>query len=275
MSNNGKVILITGASSGMGYETAKLLATNGFCVYGAARRYEEITSLSTFGVRALYLDVTDENSCRKCVDAVIQETGHIDVLINGAGYGSFGPVEAVTMEEARRQFDVNFFGLMLMTRMVLPYMRKQGKGRIINISSVGGRFTSHFGSLYHASKYAVESLSDGLRMELEGFGIEVVIIEPTGTRTAWGHIAANHLEDSGRGTVYESQTAVSAARMRKVIENHFLFTNVNTITRVICRAVKSRHPKVRYVAGVSGWFMILGRKLLPIKWFDSIAKKVI
>jgi len=168
-----KVILLTGASSGIGYQTAESLAKEGHIVYGAARRIEKMEDLKQFGVKSIYLDVTDENSIKNAVDTIIGNEGRIDVLINNAGYGSFGAVEDVDISEAKMQFEVNLFGLARLVQLVLPYMRKQKSGRIINVSSMGGRLTTYFGAWYHATKYALEAFSDALRMEVSDFGIDV------------------------------------------------------------------------------------------------------
>ena len=167
-----KIILLTGASSGIGYNTAESLAKEGNVVYGAARRIEKMETLKQFGVKPIYLDVTDEESIKSSIDTIIGNEGRIDVLINNAGYGSFGAVEDVEINEARRQFEVNLFGLARLVQLVLPHMRKQKEGRIINVSSMGGRLTTYFGAWYHATKYALEVFSDALRMEVADFGLE-------------------------------------------------------------------------------------------------------
>ena len=176
------VVLLTGASSGIGYDVAPLLVRYGYIVYGAARRVEKIEELASEGVKALSLDVTDEASMEAAVQQIIDAEGRIDVLINNAGYGSYGAIEDVPIDEARRQFEVNLFGLARLTQLVLPHMRARGSGRILNISSMAGRITSPLGAWYHATKYALEAFSDALRMEVEEFGIDVVIIEPGGIK---------------------------------------------------------------------------------------------
>ena len=186
-----KVILLTGASSGIGYQTAESLAKEGHVVYGAARRIEKMETLKQFVVKPIYLDVTDEESIKSAIDTIIRNEGRIDVLINNAGYGSFGAVEDVDISEAKMQFEVNLFGLARLLQLVLPHMRKQKSGRIINVSSMGGRLTTYFGAWYHATKYALEAFSDALRMEVSDFGIDVSLIEPGGIKTDWGIIAAN------------------------------------------------------------------------------------
>jgi len=194
-----KVILLTGASSGIGYQTAEILAKEGHVVYGAARRTEKMETLKQFGVKPIYLDVTDEESIKSAIDTIIVNEGCIDVLINNAGYGSYGAIEDVEINEAKMQFEVNLFGLARLVQLVLPHMRKQKSGRIINISSMGGRLTSYFGGWYHATKYALEAFSDALRMEVADFGIDVSLIEPGGIKTEWGIIAADKLANSAKG----------------------------------------------------------------------------
>ena len=210
------VVLLTGASSGIGYDVAPLLVRYGYIVYGAARRVEKIEELASEGVKALSLDVTDEASMEAAVQQIIDAEGRIDVLINNAGYGSYGAIEDVPIDEARRQFEVNLFGLARLTQLVLPHMRARGSGHILNISSMAGRITSPLGAWYHATKYALEAYSDALRMEAEEFGIDVVIIEPGGIKTPWGLIAADHLEESSRNGVYAAQAQRVAANMRKL-----------------------------------------------------------
>ena len=217
-----KVILITGASSGIGFNTAKMLAEQGHKVYGAARRVEKIEPLAPLGVVALKMDVTDQASMEAGVNAVIAAEGRIDVLINNAGYGYFGAIETVPMEDARRQVEVNVFGLAALTRLVLPYMRRQKSGRIINIASVAGKTVFRFGGWYHVSKYSVEALSDALRIELKPFGIDVSIIEPGAIKADWGLIAADHLEESSRDTAYEKDAAAQAAFMRKTYTGNMI-----------------------------------------------------
>ena len=211
-----KVILLTGASSGIGYDTAAALAQEGHRVYAAARRVERIEPLRPLGVTPLKMDVTDEESMQAAVKTIMDAEGKIDVLINNAGYGYFGAVENVTMDEARRQLEVNVFGLARLSQLVLPHMRAQKSGRIINTSSVAGKAVLYYGGWYHVSKYSVEALSDAMRMELKPFGIKVIMIEPGAIKTDWGIIAADHLEESSAATVYEKTAQRMAENMRKL-----------------------------------------------------------
>ena len=216
-----KVILLIGASSGIGYQTAENLAKEGHIVYGAARRTEKMETLKQFGVKPIYLDVTDEESIKSAIDTIIENEGRIDVLINNAGYGSYGAIEDVEISEAKMQFEVNLFGLARLVQLVLPHMRKQKSGRIINVSSMGGRMTSYFGGWYHATKYALEAFSDALRMEVTDFGIDVSLIEPSLIKTDWGIIAANKLADSSKGGAYEKEAMKTAKGMKKLFKTFF------------------------------------------------------
>ena len=211
-----KVILITGASSGMGYQTARILAEQGHRVYGAARRVEKIEELAPYGVQALRLDITNEQSVTQVVQELIEREGRIDVLINNAGYGYFGAIEDVPISDAKHQFEVNIFGLARITQEVLPYMRAQKSGRIVNLASVAGHVTLAFGAWYNATKYALEAFSDALRMEVKPFGIDVVIIEPGAIRTDWGIIAADHLRDVSKGGAYEQDGSRVAEGLRRI-----------------------------------------------------------
>ena len=206
-----RVALVTGASSGIGEETARLLQEAGFATYAVARRVDRMAALAAAGVHTFAMDVTDDASMTDGVRRVLDEQGRIDVLVNNAGYGSYGSVEDVPIEEARRQFEVNVFGLARLTQLVTPAMREQGSGRIINISSIGGKFYEPLGAWYHATKFAVEGFSDSLRLELAPFGIQVVIIEPGPIITEWNTISRDSLVDVSRGGAYEER----AGRVRE------------------------------------------------------------
>ena len=268
-----KVILLTGASSGIGYQTAESLAKEGHVVYGAARRIEKMETLKQFGVKPIYLDVTDEESIKSSIDTIIENEGRIDVLINNAGYGSFGAVEDVEINEARRQFEVNLFGLARLVQLVLPHMRKQKEGRIINVSSMGGRLTTYFGAWYHATKYALEAFSDALRMEVSDFGIDVSLIEPGGIKTDWGIIASDKLANSAKGGAYEKEAMKTAKGMKKQYSGNLL-SNPIVITKAISKAVNSNRPKARYLIGFMAKPLVFLHTILPTKVFDKIMKKL-
>jgi NAD(P)-dependent dehydrogenase (short-subunit alcohol dehydrogenase family) len=260
-------ILVTGASSGIGYDTAKALALAGHEVFAAARRVELMEPLREFGVTPVHLDVTSEESIAACLATV----GSVDVLINNAGYGYFGAIENVPLEEARKQLEVNLFGLAALCRAVLPGMRSGGYGRIINVSSVAGRGVLYFGGWYHVSKYAVEAFSDALRIEMKPFGVSVVLIEPGGIHTDWGVIAADHLHDSSLGTPYEEPGLNQARNMKWAYTRRFLSEPV-VVQRAICRAVRARRPRTRYIVGFGARSILLAHAILPTRWWDALAR---
>lgn len=264
-----KVIILTGASSGIGFQTAEMLAKQGHIVYGAARRVEKMEPLRAFGIKPLEMDVTSEESINKAIESIVATEGRIDVLVNNAGYGSYGAIEDVSIEEARKQFDVNLFCLAMLTKKVLPYMRKQHSGTIINVSSMGGRVTTYFGAWYHATKYALEAFSDALRMETKAFGINVAIIEPGGIKTPWGFIAADHLEESAKGGAYEEQAKKTAEGMRKQYSGNMM-SEPKVIAKAISRATNARRPKTRYLIGMGAKPLVFLHSILPTRCFDWI-----
>ena len=267
-----KVILITGASSGIGYNAAGTLARQGHRVYAAARRLELMEPLKSLGVQVIRMDVTDEESMQEGVRKVIRSEGRIDVLVNNAGYGFFGAIETVPMEDARRQLEVNVFGLARLTQLVLPHMRKQGSGRIINTSSIAGKMVFYMGGWYNVTKYSVEAFSDALRMEMKPFGIDVVMIEPGAIKTDWGIIAAKHLKESSAGSAYETVGTQWADNMDWFYKTNLL-SSPHVITKAISQAVNSRHPKARYCRGR---FSIIGRlahALMPARWWDATMRQ--
>ena len=201
-----KVALVTGASAGIGEATVKTLLSAGYTVFAGARRQDRMLCLEREGAVLLSLDLTDDTSIVRAVEQIRSTQGRIDVLINNAGYGSYGSVEDVPMEEARRQFEVNVFGLARLAQLLTPMMRQQGSGKIVNVTSIGGKFGEPLGGWYHATKFAVEGLSDSMRMELARFGVDVIIVEPGAIRTEWGGIA---LESALK---YSGATAYAEAR---------------------------------------------------------------
>ena len=264
-----KVILVTGASSGIGFDAAEAFAQQGHRVYAAARRVERMEPLKAFGVIPLRMDVTDEASLEEGVRTVLEAEGRIDALVNNAGYGYFGAIENVPLEEARRQLDVNVFGLARLCQLVIPSMRAQGSGRIVNISSVAGKTVLYFGGWYHVSKFSVEALSDALRMELKPFGIDVSMIEPGGIKTNWGIIAADHLAESSKGTPYEAEGLRESETMRKAYSMRLL-SNPSVVTRAISKAVNSRRPRARYRVGFGAGTLLFLHAFLPTRWWDAL-----
>lgn len=269
--NDRKVILITGASSGIGYDAVRRLSGQGHKVYGAARRVELIEPLRECGVIPVRMDVTDDESMDLGVQGIIEAEGRIDVLVNNAGYGYMGAIENVTIDEARRQLEVNLFGLARLTQLVLPYMRKQHSGRIINISSVAGKAVIMFGGWYNVSKYSVEALSDALRMEVKPFGIDVSIIEPGGIKTDWGLIAADNLEISSRDSAYRDSGMRMAALLRKGYTSNLL-SDPERVAKAIARAVNAKRPRIRYRLGAGSGLIVILHALLPARWWDWIMR---
>jgi short-subunit dehydrogenase len=264
-----KVALVTGASSGIGESTAILLKENGYIVYGAARRTVKMKNLESHGVKIIALDITKEESIVECVNTIIENEGRLDVLINNAGYGSYGAIEDVTLEEARRQFDVNIFGLARLTQLVLPKMREHRYGKIVNISSIGGKIYTPFGGWYHATKHALEGFTDSLRLETKGFGIDPIIIEPGGIKTEWGAIAAENLKKTSGGGAYAETANKAADGMAKMYEGNRL-SEPEVIAKTILKAITARNPKTRYAAGSMSGLVLFMRRWLSDKMFDRV-----
>lgn len=270
---NSKVALVTGASSGIGEATALKLSGLGYTVYAVARRVDRMRTLANAGIRVLAMDVTDDASMRAAVDKIVVQSGHIDVLVNNAGYGSYGAVEDVPMEEARAQFEVNVFGAARLIQLVLPHMRARRAGRIINITSMGGKIHTPLGGWYHGTKFALEALSDCLRMEVQPFGIDVVVIEPGGIKTEWAGIAADKLLDvSGKGP-YAGQAEATAVAMVSEASTR-MQSPPQLIADTIAKAVSARRPRTRYVAGFGAKPLIFLRRLLSDRAYDGFMRIV-
>lgn len=268
-----KVILITGASSGIGFDAAQMLARQGHRVYAAARRTALMEPLKELGVHVIGMDVTDEASMVQGVETVIQAEGRIDVLVNNAGYGYLGAIETVPMEEARRQLEVNVFGLARLTQLVLPYMRKQGSGRIVNTSSIAGKMVIYMGGWYNVTKFSVEAFSDALRMEMKPFGIDVVMIEPGAIKTDWGIIAAKHLKESSTGTAYETIGTQWAKNIDWYYKTNML-SKPSVVAKAINRAVNKRRPRTRYRTGRFSHVGVFFNAILPDRWWDAMMRKL-
>ena len=262
-----KVVIITGASSGMGKSTALELHQKGYKVYGMARRTERMNDLRERGIEVVSLDLTQEESIVAAVNTVLLKEGRIDVLVNNAGYGSYGSVEEVPIAEAKRQFEVNIFGLARITQLVIPTMRLQKAGRIVNISSMGGKIYTPFGAWYHATKFALEGWSDCLRVELQPFGIEVAIVEPGGIQTEWGDIAMENLDKVSGSGPYAHMVKKVIAASNTTREK---LTPVEVLGKEIAKASSEKNPKTRYLKGYLAKPLVGMRRWLGDKTFDKI-----
>ncbi|WDG77105.1 oxidoreductase [Pseudomonas chlororaphis] len=268
---NCKVALVTGASSGIGEATALKLKALGYTVYAAARRVERMHPLAQAGLHVLPLDMTDDASMQACVQDILARSGRIDVLVNNAGYGSYGAVEDVPSDEARAQFEVNVFGAVRLIQLVLPQMRAQRSGTIINITSMGGKMHTPLGAWYHGTKFALEAISDCLRLEVQPFGIDVVVIEPGGIKTEWADIAAQKIvETSGRGPYAPQAQAMARSMVGQTSRKYQSPPQV--IADTIARAVSARRPKTRYAVGFGAKPLIFLRRLLSDRAFDGLMR---
>jgi len=268
------VVLITGCSTGIGHAAAISLHEAGCAVWASARRPETLADLRERGISTVALDVIDERSMADAVGTVEAAAGPIAVLVNNAGYGLYGPVEQVSMDEVRRQFETNFFGLVRLTQLVLPGMRRAGRGRIVNVSSMGGRTTLPGGAFYHASKHAVEAMSDALRMEVAQFGIDVVLIEPGPVRTPWNDVAAASIGDSeaGANDPYRAYKQAVAGSFTTAVSGPIarLGSSAEDIAAVITRAVTARRPRTRYLINAVAKGMVGLKRFLPDRAYDRL-----
>ncbi|PAM93753.1 short-chain dehydrogenase/reductase [Flavobacterium sp. IR1] len=265
-----QVALVTGASSGIGKETVKRLVQEGLIVYAVARRVERMEDLKEMGAFTLKMDITDDEDVTNTVAAIIGKEGGIDILINNAGYAVFGAVEDSTLEDARKQFEVNFFGLANLTQKVLPYMRSRGKGTIINVSSVVGKLYSPLSGWYVATKYALEGWSDCLRIELSPFNIKVIIIQPGIIKTEFIDIASPSLA----AHAVKSDYALMAKKMADSINNSNSLngkaSNPIIVSNIIAKAIKAKRPQTRYTIGYLAKPLLFVRWLLPDRFFDKL-----
>ena len=264
-----KAVLITGCSTGIGRATATRLAGKGWTVYATARRVESIANLPC---EKLALDVCDEDSMRAAVAAVEEREGAVGALVNNAGYSQSGAVETIPADQLRKQFETNVFGLVRMCQLVLPGMRRQGFGRIVNLSSMGGRLTFPGGGAYHATKHAVEALSDALRFEVEGFGIDVVVIEPGLVRTEFGNTAAGSVGEAATDGVYGGFNAAVAATTAGAYQGPMsrLGAGPDAVARTVERAISRRRPRTRYAVTNSARAMLGLHAVLPDRAWDYV-----
>ena len=271
MADRSKAVLITGCSSGIGRATAEHLAGRGWNVYASARRVESIQDLEQKGCKVLALDVCDEDSMRAAVAAVETAEGAVGVLVNNAGYSQSGAIEETSMDQVHRQFETNVFGLVRMCQLATGGMRRQGWGRIVNISSMGGKLTFPGGGFYHATKHAVEAISDALRFELRGFGIDVVVIEPGLIKTSFGDTAAGSIAPTGEGSVYAGFNAAVAKATVGAYEGPLarLGAGPERVARTIEKAISARRPRPRYPVTASARLILAQRRLLPDRLWDA------
>ena len=269
-----QVALVTGATSGIGAATAVALAAGGYTVYGMGRRTQRLARLAKHGVNGLVVDLTDQAAIDSAVQSILQAHGRIDVLVNNAGYGEYGAIEDVSMLQAQRQLEVNVLGQIRLAQLVLPAMRQAGAGRIINVTSMGGRFSMAFGGWYHASKYALEALSDALRQEVAPFGVKVIVIEPGAIRTEWSQVAGQHaVQTSGHG-VYSNR----AGRMTGILNRPWvqrLQTSPSVVAKTIAKAAMVQRPHTRYIVGMGARPVLFLRWLLPDRAIDKLLKSLL
>ncbi|RUQ34601.1 MAG: SDR family NAD(P)-dependent oxidoreductase [Candidatus Competibacteraceae bacterium] len=259
------IILVTGASSGIGKATARLLRKKGYTVYVAARRIEAMRDLQDLGAIPLRMDITDDAEVAAAVKRITSTHGGVDVLINNAGFGMYGAVEDTSIEDARYQFEVNLFGMARLTQLLLPAMREKQSGKIINISSMGGKVYTPLGAWYHATKHAVEGFSDCLRIELASFGIDVVIIEPGIIATEFGKVMVDPmLQRSGNGAY--SRLARAIADSAPTVS----MSSPDAVADAIAKAVETSRPKTRYVAGRFARLLMFIRKYFGDRLYDRI-----
>lgn len=264
-----KTALVTGASSGMGKAIAKRLLADGFDVYVAARSVDKMADLSSLGATPLKMDISKDEEITAAVEAILRESGGVDVLVNNAGFGLYGPVEDIGIDEARYQFEVNVFGAARLTQLLLPAMRKKGAGTIVNITSMGGKIYTLLGAWYHATKHALEGWSDCLRLELAPFGINVVVVEPGLIETGFGDVVSDGLlKRSGQGAYAKLTHAV--AKATKDAYGKGRGTDPSVIADIVSGAVATKRPRTRYVAGKYAKPMILIRSWFGDRMFDRM-----
>jgi NAD(P)-dependent dehydrogenase (short-subunit alcohol dehydrogenase family) len=272
MADISKAVLITGCSTGIGRAAAERLAGKGWTVYATARRPASIEDLKEKGCRTLALDVTDEASMAAAVQEVEAAEGAVGVLVNNAGYSQSGAVESVSLDDIRRQFETNVFGLIRMCQLVLPAMRRQNWGKIVNISSMGGKLTFPGGGIYHGTKHAVEAISDALRFEVRGFGVDVVVIEPGLIKTQFGEAAVNsiHAGTAVNGAYADFNSAVAKATAG-VYDGPLakLGGGPETVARKIEKAISRRRPRTRYPVTPSARIILGIRTVLPDRGWDA------
>ncbi len=270
-------VLISGCSSGIGAATAEALVRAGHTVYATARKKETLADLEAAGCHPLALDVTSEDSMVAAVRAVEAEHGRVGTLVNNAGYGEYGPIEEADLDRVRAMFETNVFGLARLTQLVLPAMRRSRAGRIVNIGSMGGRITFPVGGFYHATKYAVEAISDVLRVEVKPFGIDVILVEPGLVRTNFESRMSESIEvgtRSGEGdTAYADLLAANDKQTTSGYASDLMATGPEAVAAVIVKAVDTPRPRSRYVVTSAAKVMINLRRFGGDRVWDGAIRK--
>lgn len=264
-----KTALVTGASSGMGKAIARRLIDDGYQVYVAARSINKMADLAELGAQPLRMDISSDEEIVSGVNRILSQTGGVDVLVNNAGFGLYGPVEEVSIDEARYQFEVNLFGAARLTQLLLPAMRSRGAGHIVNVTSMGGKMYSMLGAWYHATKHALEGWSDCLRLEVAGFGIKVVIVEPGVIETGFGDAASETIVKRSASGPYGQLMQMVATAINKTY-GQGTGSHPAVVADVVSRAVKSDNPRTRYAVGKFAKMLIRMRVWLGDRLFDRI-----
>ncbi len=269
-----KTALVTGGSSGIGKAIVKKLLADGYIVYTAARRVEKMADLEKHGAIPVKMDITNENDIVNLVEKIEQQHGGVDILVNNAGFGSYGAMEDTTIEDAKYQFEVNLFGLARLTQAVLPYMREKKAGRIVNISSMGGKIYTPLGSWYHATKHALEGWSDCLRFELAPFGIKVIVIQPGIIKTEFSTVMLGPMLERSGNSAY-AKMANSVAKATKQSYENSGGSDPSVVADAVSKALKARKPKTRYAVGKFAKQLIFLRNWFGDRVFDKVIQKMV
>lgn len=267
-------VLITGCSSGVGRAAAAIFRAAGYETFATARDLSALDDLRAIGCRTLALDVTDESARRAAVETIEREFDAVGILVNNAGYGQYGPLEEISLDALRLQFETNVFGGLRLSQLVLPAMRRAGHGRIVNVSSVAGRVSSIGGGAYHASKFAVEALTDALRPEVEPFGIDVVNVLPGPIASHFEATLLKGIPDTGPRSPYAYFKQRLAESMRGLLDPHgFGVMSADSVANVVFTAATAKRPKTRYSVGVIAHLGPIGRALTPDRVVDFITRR--
>lgn len=267
-------VLITGCSSGLGRAAAIIFRSAGFDTFATARDPSQLDGLRALGCHTLALDVTSEDARRNAVETIEREFGAVGILVNNAGYGQYGPLEEISLDALRRQFETNVFGALRLSQLALPAMRRAGRGRIVNISSVAGRVSSIGGGAYHATKFAIEALTDALRPEVEPFGIDVVNVLPGPIATQFEATLLKNIPDTGPQSPYTYFKQRLAERMHNFLNpQKFGVMSAETVARVVFKTATARRPKTRYSVGFIAHLGPIGRALTPDRVVDVMTRR--